>query len=106
MMWKLFLDDERIPEKKHGDHQWTIARSSDEAIRLVEERGCPIFISFDHDLGGDDTSMVFLKWLTDKVLDGEIFMPDDFSYQVHSANIVGSKNICAFLNSFLRVRNG
>lgn len=94
LMYRMFIDDERNPPI--GD--WVVVRSSDQAIKFVQENGPPAFISFDHDLGGDDTTMVFLKKLVD-IWDDTDLIPD---YQVHSANPVGSKNIVAFMESWKR----
>lgn len=59
----------------------------------------PSFISFDHDLGGDDTTMVFLRRLTNEIWDGTSPPPD---YYIHSANPVGSINIHSFMDSWRR----
>lgn len=59
----------------------------------------PSFISFDHDLGGDDTTMVFLRRLTDEEWDGVSPPPD---YTIHSANPVGAQNIRSFMESWRR----
>lgn len=96
MTWKLYLDDLRDPPPAVGE-PWTVARSSSEAIQLVEEKGLPMWMSLDHDLGGDDTSMVFLKWLAYEYQ--AEFIPLWF---VHSANPIGKQNIEAFLKSWLR----
>lgn len=89
----MFIDDIRNPPP--GD--WIVVRSTDEALRYIQTNGMPKFISFDHDLGGDDTSMVFLRKLVDMVWNGDDIPPD---YKVHSANPVGAKNIVAFMDSW------
>jgi len=96
--WKLFLDDERYPTKEG----WIIARSSEEAIRLCLELGLPQEITFDHDLGGDDTSMVFLTWLTNALLDKYVVFPEGFTYSVHSQNPIGVRNIQGLMDNLLR----
>lgn len=89
MSYKLYLDDLRdCPEG------FILARSSEDAITIVEIRGMPEFISLDHDLGQEDTSMVFLKWLSNN------FDKPSFNYIVHSANPVGSENIISFIESW------
>jgi hypothetical protein len=93
----LFIDDERDPT---GERVWVIARTSSEAIALIEERGMPGYISFDHDLGGDDTSMVFLRWLAEYAMDRGCRF--DFEYFVHSQNPIGAANIIGFIESFRR----
>lgn len=98
MNWKLFLDDERLPSKEG----WVVARSSDEAIKLCLSQGLPQEVTFDHDLGGDDTSMVFLVWLTEALLDKYVSFPEGFTYSVHSQNPVGVHNIKGLLDNLLR----
>jgi hypothetical protein len=98
MNWKLFLDDERFP-KEEG---WVIARTSAEAIDMCQQRGLPQEITFDHDLGGADTSMVFLKWLTDALLDKQVSFPEGFDYGIHSQNPVGARNIKGLMDTLIR----
>lgn len=95
--FNLFIDDERFPA---GYRNWTIARTSSEAIALVEARGMPGFVSFDHDLGGEDTSMVFLRWLAEHAMDNGLTF--NFDYFVHSQNPIGAANIVGFIESFRR----
>src|ERR1035437_2857841 len=98
MTWKLFIDDERDPVKD----DWVIARSSQQAIdACISENSIPNEISFDHDLGGDDTSMVFLNWLVSVVLDGAFSIPKGFIYSVHSHNPVGRLNIMKLMDNIL-----
>lgn len=95
MTYKLFIDDLRMPPTD----DWVIARSSQEAWDIVMKLGTPSLISYDHDLGGEDTSMVFIHRLIRHKLDNPDF---DFpiGYQIHSANPVGVKNIFELLRSF------
>lgn len=96
--WKLFLDDLRNPP----DNSYIIARNSDEAIKLIEKNGFPIFISFDHDLGGDDSAMNFLKQMYNMWDENKDVIPD---YIVHSANPVGKLNIISFIESWKKSIN-
>jgi hypothetical protein len=98
MTFKLFIDDERFPV----DESFVIARTSQEAIQLVRSRGMPSEISFDHDLGGEDTAMVFLRWLTDQLIDGAVAFPDNFQFSVHSQNSVGVQNIQGLMAGLLK----
>ncbi|RFU44745.1 cyclic-phosphate processing receiver domain-containing protein [Paraburkholderia sp. DHOC27] len=101
MPYRLFIDDIRDPVSD----DWQIARTSAEAIGLLEKLGCPREISFDHDLGGDDTAMVVVRWLIDRDLDsGGRFIPPNFIYSIHSANPVGRENIRGLLDQYLVVR--
>lgn len=92
--WSLYLDDVRNPADAA---EWTvIARSSDEAMLYTKMYGVlPQRASLDHDLGGDDTGMVYLKWIVDAVLDGELQynVHAEIDYTVHSANPVGRDNM-------------
>lgn len=78
---------------------WVVCRSSEEAIQAVHTHGWPIYMSLDHDLGGDDTVMVFLKRLANEVWDGNQRPP---MWTAHSQNPEGVKNITAFMTSWLK----
>ena len=96
MGYKLFIDDERDPP--NDGTEWVVVRNSKHACHWVAYYGLPDFISFDHDLGGDDTSMKFLQWLANDCLeDGREFT---FGYYVHSQNPIGKANIEGFIESF------
>lgn len=97
MGYKMFLDDERFPL----DPSYIIIRSSSEAIQFCTLSGIPDEIAFDYDLGGSDTSMVFINWLIESVLDGKLFMPENFQFTVHSQNPIGAENIRQTMRSFL-----
>ena len=95
--WKLFLDDERFPVTD----DWVLARSSQEAIWQVTSWGLPVEIAFDHDLGGDDTSIKFIHWMIEHVLDGDLIIPEGFKYSVHSQNPIGAANIKSKMDAIL-----
>jgi hypothetical protein len=95
MTYKLFIDDERFP----ATTEWVIVRSSEEAKDAVRNYGIPRFISFDHDLGGDDTSMAFIHWLIKIVLDSNGHMKFPAEYYIHSQNPVGAANIKSLMDS-------
>lgn len=94
----LFIDDERFPAVSDGVF---IARSSNEATDFIKEHGIPIHISFDHDLGGDDTSMKFCHWLCDLMLLTGLKFPKGFTFYVHSQNPVGRENIKFLMNGII-----
>lgn len=94
MTYNLYLDDIRNPP---ADRDWLVCRSSQEALDRIVENGMPSFFSFDHDLGEDDTTMVFLRRLVNEVWDGVSVPPE---YQIHSANPVGVQNIRSFMDSW------
>lgn len=105
--WKLFLDDERFPGKNVlGSHRsLVICRSSQDAIdRCLELKSLPNEIMFDHDLGGDDTSIRFIKWMIDTLLDdtsGNFKLPVDFKYSIHSQNPIGAANIKSYMDGII-----
>lgn len=102
--WKLYLDDQIFD--KETPNRWVLegyigASSSDEAKKLVEEKGLPIMIDFDHDLGGDDKATNFLNWLKYWALDrGLTEIPQ---YKIHSANPVGKNNLISLMESWRKV---
>ena len=88
--YRLLIDDLSDP----ASSTWIVARTSSEAISLLELPGCPYEISFDHDLGGDDTAMAVVKKLIETDLDSDgRSIPEDFKFFVHSANPAGKENI-------------
>lgn len=112
-MWKLYLDDIRYPptttwrtkvwwkiKKLIGittydfDGEWYVARSSNEAIDLINLIGPPNFISFDHDLSGKDRAIDICKYLS------ENYYYSDIDYVVHSENPIGKKNIQSYMDSW------
>lgn len=96
--WALFLDDERDPV---DGGEWVVCRSTDEAVTETLSRGCPPSVmSLDHDLGGDDTAMRYLRWVMDT------YDNWDFTYRVHSQNPVGRDNIVSLLESYRRAYGG
>lgn len=102
-IWSLFLDDERFPV----DEKMIIARTFDEAKSLTLTKGCPVYISFDHDLWLDKiTNKIgkswydFAKWLVEEDIVSDI-IPSNFTFYVHSMNPVGKKNIYDYLNCYL-----
>ncbi len=106
MEWHLFLDDERFPATM--DPIVFIARNFGGAVDLVAYHNkCPVFISFDHDLGPNEkTGYDFAKWLVEKDMDDDgKFIPKNFYFYVHSQNPVGKENIEAYLKGYLKHRN-
>lgn len=93
MTYKLFIDDERYPPNSWCDSEVVIARSSTEAIETIKAKGMPSFISFDHDLGGDDTAVEVVKWIEDECVDNNLRFSEDFWFYVHSQNPIGARNI-------------
>lgn len=97
MTYKLFIDDERFPVTD----DWIVVRSSQEGINHIMASGMPVEISFDHDLGGDDTSMKFIWFMIDQLIDGKLTLPEEFCYSIHSQNPIGAANIKGLMDGFL-----
>jgi hypothetical protein len=99
MAYKMFIDDERNPVTD----DYVIVRSSHQAIDYVKKHGSPSYISFDHDLGGTDTSMVFINKWVDMLIDNVVDFPAEFDYYVHSQNPVGAANIRGYVNQIINM---
>ena len=101
--YKLFIDDEREPAKIKFDY---IARDYKETMKLFNRHGCPSYISFDHDLGTrSKTGFDIVKDMVERDLDKKgRWIPKNFTYDVHSANPVGKKNIQGLLDNYLEKR--
>lgn len=103
---KLYIDDIRTPKS----NDFIIVRNFQEAIKYIETNGIPSYISFDHDLGVDENNFLlptgydFAKWLVEMDLDGIYKFPENFQYNVHSANPVGRHNIESLLNNYLNFK--
>lgn len=118
MTWNLFIDDERelsdvtwAPwqiREKYRNEEWEIARNHNEVIALIEKRGMPSYVSFDHDLGdfknGDGYKIA--KYLVDLDLYTDYNFPENFDFYVHSKNPVGKSNIEGYLNNYLENAKG
>lgn len=69
-------------------------------IEEVLKRGLPTHMSLDHDLGGEDNTMVFLKELFnfwERTGADKNLIP---TYLVHSANPVGVGNIISYMDTW------
>lgn len=99
-MKSLYVDDIRNPVT---DRDWHVVRTVDQAVNFILHYGLPSYISFDHDLGPDPepTGFDLAKWIVDASLDNRIVIPDDFKFNVHSANPVGRRNIESLLTGYL-----
>lgn len=99
---RMFLDDIRVPKHEYD----VIVRSYEEAIEFVNINGIPSFISFDHDLGCDENGNLlksgydFAKWLVDMDIKEIHKFPNDFQFNIHSANPIGKNNINSILNNY------
>lgn len=96
--YKIFLDDERMPGESLKDA--VIVRDFWEFKRVINERGVPKYITFDHDLGDRYTGKDCAEYLIARLFDTPE-LAAEFEYDVHSQNPVGAENIRAFLNNYL-----
>lgn len=97
MNYRLFIDDERFPVTPN----WFIARNSFQAIMALELYGIPQEIAFDHDLGGQDTSITFINKLEGYMIDNGLKFPKGFIYTVHSQNPIGAANIISKMDGLI-----
>lgn len=97
MIYRLFIDDERFPVTP----DWFIARNSFQAIKALELYGMPKEIAFDHDLGSQDTAIVFINHLENEMIDHGLKFPEGFIYTVHSQNPIGAANIISRMDSLI-----
>lgn len=97
MAKKLWIDDIRDAPSA----EWTIARTSEEAIAALSGEHFS-HISFDHDLGGDDTSRRVVMWMCEQTALGTGFQWAEHLY-VHSANPVGVEWLRGMLSRYAPV---
>lgn len=91
-MRRLWIDDERVPPQNWtGDPAPDWATTSVHAINLLrnaQEWDQPYdVVSFDHDLGGDDTTVRVIEWMS-----ANDAWPTQ-ELHVHSANPIGAGRI-------------
>jgi len=93
----LYLDDLRsAPEK------FVLVKNYEEFTVFILQNGLPDFISFDHDLGLEESGFDCAKWLVNYCLDYQKKLPE---FVVHSKNPVGEENIESLLNHFKKTQN-
>lgn len=97
MTYRLFIDDERFPVTP----DWFVARNSFQAIKALELYGLPQEIAFDHDLGGQDTSIIFINSLESELIDKNLKFPKGFEYTTHSQNPIGAANIISKMDALI-----
>jgi hypothetical protein len=138
-MYNLFLDDDRFPfnggtdvpvdfeldsaydltrDKRYKDLDWVIVRSFPQFVEMIEKRGLPEMISFDHDLKDEHyyhyrTFTIFTgwidytvvegtghecaKWLINYLLNNDLDCP---TILIHTQNTTGAKNIWKLFENF------
>ncbi|TGN24345.1 cyclic-phosphate processing receiver domain-containing protein [Empedobacter tilapiae] len=71
-----------------------------EFVKYILNNGIPDFISFDHDLGIEETGYDCAKFLVEYCLDYHLTIPN---FTVHSQNPVGKENIEKLLYNFRKL---
>jgi hypothetical protein len=122
--YKLFLDDVRRPATTHAymelpvflEPDWIIVRNYYAFISIIQKKGIPEVIAFDHDLADihykvqdfnyedpnyEKTGYHCAKWLIDHCIDNNEELPPEII--VHSMNPSGSKNIKSLFDTYIKV---
>lgn len=111
---RLWLDDERDPKNAmiqkcfgaHGDEVWV--KTVEDARKIIidgykDKSKQVVYISFDHDLGdGNRDGIDLAKWIEEQAFYNRISF---ISWNVHSANPSGAKNIKTAMESANRFWN-
>ena len=110
MSYNLIVDDERTinnivhytGNSFYKTLKWHIVRNYDDFCSIINEKGLPNIISFDHDLGefkdGKERSgKTCAEFIIDYCIDNNLNFP---RYYVHSANPRGVKNIEGLIIDF------
>lgn len=117
--YNLFLDDIRIPTHVYWaevpkDQHYSVVRNFNEFVDIINLRGLPKFVCYDHDLSAEHykdigkasmnynyykekTGYDCAKWLVAYCLEKNIKHPP---YVVHSLNPIGKKNIESYIESY------
>ncbi len=104
---KLFLDDIRTISMVYDpsmESEFDIVRTYRDFVQYIEQNGLPEYISFDNDLGLDESGEVApdgyaaAKWL---VYESGLDLRD-LQFHVHSANPVAAEQIRGLLTNYIR----
>ena len=130
MGYNLFLDDVRMPKDAlaymklpiYGEVDWSIVRNYHAFTAIIEGKGIPEIISFDHDLAdehydpqimndmsygdvynlfSEKTGYHCAKWLIDYCIDNNEKVPSQIF--IHSMNPAGSMNIKSLFDTYAKV---
>lgn len=93
---KVFLDDMRSPP----DMTWTLVRSYDEFVNLIQSNNLITHLSFDHDLGDEvHDGYNATKWFVELAMDNKEIALNLKIVIAHSDNTPGRENIAAYFES-------
>ena len=130
MAYNLFLDDFRMPKDAfeymklpiYISVEWIVVRNYYAFIALIEGKGIPDIISFDHDLAyehydpkiveGEPYEKIYdmfrektgyhcAKWLIDYCIDNNEKLPAEIF--IHSMNPAGSMNIKSLFETYFKL---
>ena len=109
-MMRMWLDDIR-PKPEGYDMEYKTYHEFSAHLFIFSVYDWKIsHVSFDHDLGGDKdpwgnelTGMSCAKALVRYDFEHDL-LTNDFTFNVHSANPVGTENIRCYLNNYLRLK--
>ena len=124
MSYKLFLDDVRSPKSANSymrmpiylQDGWIVVMNFYAFISLIQNKGLPEVISFDHDLADihykeqnfnyedpnyEKTGYHCAKWLIDYCLDNNKEVPTRII--IHSMNPAGTQNIKSLFDTYFKV---
>jgi len=111
MSYNLFLDDLRTPDMIYSaalKDGFVVVRSHRDFINYIKQNGLPAFISFDNDLGEDESGNLApdgyaaAKWL---VYESGLNLIS-LKFNVHSANPVAAVNISSLLKNYIAFLKG
>ena len=121
MAYNLFIDDFRMPKDafaymklpQYITKEWIVVRNFYAFITIIQNKGIPDSISFDHDLSDshyntelnipydqytEKTGYHCAKWLIDYCIDNNKKLPAEIL--IHSMNPAGSLNIKSLFESY------
>jgi hypothetical protein len=138
MSYNLFIDDERIPFSEDPNVQnaysftkdnvyitmeWIVVKNYQEFVDVINSKGLPSFVSFDHDLGKtayeewfkntritgeidydnikEETGMDCVRYLINYCLDKNCDFPH---YRIHTMNPIGRENIGSLIRNYIKHR--
>ena len=114
MSYYLFIDDIRYPSDvtwvNIPNYEWIIARDFFQFRDIINSKGVPSFVCYDHDLGiehynskhdvktyKEKTGYDCAKYLVEICQDKKVAHP---LYEVHSMNPVGAENIKKYIDNY------
>ena len=125
--YKLFLDDKRVPSDVFNyiknpiylDEDWAVVTNYNDFVQVIEERGIPDVISFDHDLADfhygvqdhldqdyynlceEKTGYHCAQWLLEYCMNNSVDPP--MATLIHSMNGPGRLNIQSLFTTYRKV---